>query len=67
MTVLDAILEAGGVTEFASPNRSRLFRKTKQKTEVFQIELGDILRKGRLETNLLLAPGDVITVPERLF
>jgi len=67
MTVLDAVLEAGGVTEFASPNRSRLFRKTKQKTEVFQIELNDILRKGRLETNLLLAPGDVITVPERLF
>lgn len=67
MTVLDAVLEAGGVTEFASPNRSRLFRKTKEKTEVFSIELGDILRKGRLETNLLLAPGDVITVPERLF
>jgi len=67
MTVLDAILEAGGVTEFASPNRAKLFRKTKQKTEVFQIELDDILRKGRLETNLLLSPGDVITVPERLF
>jgi polysaccharide export outer membrane protein len=67
MTVLDAVLEAGGVSEFASPNRSRLFRKTKEKTEVFQIDLGDILRKGRLETNLLLAPGDVITVPERLF
>jgi polysaccharide export outer membrane protein len=67
MTVLDAILEAGGVTEFASPNRSRLFRKTQTKTEVFDIELDDILRKGRLETNLLLSPGDVITVPERLF
>jgi polysaccharide export outer membrane protein len=67
MTILDAVLEAGGVTEFASPNRARLYRKTKQKTETFQIELGDILRKGRLETNLLLAPGDVITVPERLF
>ena len=67
MTVLDAVLEAGGVTEFASPNRARLFRKTKEKTEVFPIELGDILRKGRLETNLLLSPGDVITVPERLF
>ncbi len=67
MTVLDAVLEAGGLTDFASPNRSRLFRKTKSKTEVFPIELGDILRKGKLETNLLLAPGDVIAVPERLF
>jgi len=67
MTVLDAILEAGGVTDFASPNRARLFRKTRDKTDVFQIDLGDILSKGRLETNLLLSPGDVITVPERLF
>jgi len=55
------------VTDFAAPNRARLFRKTNEKTEVFQIELGDILGKGRLETNLLLWPGDVITVPERLF
>jgi len=67
MTVLDAVLEAGGANDFASPNRSKLFRKIKDKTQVFDIELGDILNKGRLETNLLLMPGDVITVPERLF
>jgi polysaccharide export outer membrane protein len=67
MTVLDAVLEAGGVNDFASPNRTRLYRKLKDKTEVFEIDLGDILKKGRLETNLLLRPGDVITVPERLF
>ncbi len=67
MTVLDAVLEAGGVNDFASPNRAKVYRKTKEKTEVFEIELGNILNKGRLETNLLLKPGDVITVPERLF
>jgi len=67
MTILDAVLEAGGVNDFASPNRSKLYRKTKSKTETFDIELGDILIKGRLETNLFLRPGDVITVPERLF
>jgi polysaccharide export outer membrane protein len=67
MTVLDAVLEAGGVNDFASPNRTKLYRKLKDKTEVFEIELGDILKKGRLETNLLLRSGDMITVPERLF
>jgi polysaccharide export outer membrane protein len=67
MTVLDAVLEAGGVNDFASPNRSKLYRKAKDKTEAFDIELGNILIKGRLETNLFLRPGDVITVPERLF
>ena len=67
MTILDVVLEAGGANDFASPNRTKLYRKGKEKTEVFEIELGDILNKGRLETNLLLRPGDVITVPERLF
>jgi polysaccharide export outer membrane protein len=67
MTVLDAVLEAGGLNEFASPNRAKLYRKVKDRTEVFDISLGDILTKGRLQTNLVLRPGDVITVPERLF
>jgi polysaccharide export outer membrane protein len=67
MTILDVVLEAGGVNDFASPNRTKLYRKGKDKTDVFEIELGDILNKGRLETNLYLRPGDVITVPERLF
>ena len=67
MTVLDAVLEAGGVNEFASANRTKLYRNVRDKTEVFDIQLGDILGKGRLATNIPLRPGDVITVPERLF
>jgi len=67
MTVLDLVLAAGGVTEFASPNGTRLYRKIKGKVESFRVRLGDILRKGKLSTNLAIEPGDVITVPERLF
>ena len=67
MTVLDAVLEAGGINDFASPNRTKLYRKVKGKTEVIDIELGDILRKGKIESNYALRPGDVLTVPERLF
>jgi polysaccharide export outer membrane protein len=67
MSVLDAILEAGGINDFAAPNRTKLYRRQKDKTQVFDIELGDILNKGRLETNATLMPGDVVTVPERIF
>ena len=67
MTVLDAVLEAGGVNDFAAPNRSKLYRKSKDKSEVIDIDLGNILHKGKLGTNERLIPGDVITVPERLF
>jgi polysaccharide export outer membrane protein len=67
MTALDAVLEAGGTNEFAAPNRTKLYRKSQDGTQVFDVELGDLLTKGRLDTNYPLRPGDVITVPERLF
>ena len=67
MTVLDAVLEAGGPSEFAAPNRAKLYRKGKDKTDVIDVELGDILNRGKLQTNITLKPGDVVTIPERLF
>ncbi|MDH5572700.1 MAG: polysaccharide biosynthesis/export family protein [Gammaproteobacteria bacterium] len=67
MTVLDAVLAAGGINDFAAPNKTRLYREIAGKTRVINIYLGDILYKGRLETNIELRPGDIITVPERIF
>lgn len=67
MTVLDAVLEAGGINDFAAPDRTKLHRKVNSKPEVMTIKLGNILTQGSLETNMELQPGDVISVPERLF
>jgi len=67
MTVLDAVLEAGGTNDFAAPNRTKLYRKTKTNTALLDVDLADILTKGKLESNFELRPGDVVTVPERLF
>lgn len=69
MTVLDAVLAAGGVTEFAAPDRSELYRKSGEgeTTTMHKVRLDRILNHGELETNYSVAPGDVITVPERAF
>ena len=69
MTVLDAVLAAGGVTEFAAPDRSELYRKSSEgeTTTMHKVRLDRILNHGELETNYSVAPGDVITVPERAF
>jgi polysaccharide biosynthesis/export protein len=67
MTVLDLVLEAGGINEFAAPDNTKLYRKTGAGTKVFDIRLGEILKEGQLETNVELQPGDVVTIPERLF
>jgi polysaccharide export outer membrane protein len=67
MTVLDLVLESGGVTAFSNPNKTKLYRKVNGKVEVFPINLDDILTKGILDTNYTLAPSDIVTVPERSF
>ncbi len=67
MTVIDLVLEAGGVNEFASPNSAKLYRTIDGVARVFDIYLADILSSGVLDTNYALVPGDVIAIPERRF
>jgi len=67
MTVLDAVLAAGGITEFAAPDRTELYRKSKSTTSSYAVQLGQILQDGKLATNYPVQPGDVITVPQRSF
>lgn len=67
MTVLDLVLEAGGVNEFASPESSKLYRTINGDTKIYPVYLESILKEGVLDTNYGLLPGDVISVPERRF
>jgi polysaccharide export outer membrane protein len=67
MTVLDAVLAAGGITEFAAADRSDLYRKNADETHTYPVRLDRILGRGDLSTNYPVSPGDVITVPERTF
>lgn len=67
MTVIDAVLAAGGVDIYADSNNTKLYRRTGEVTATYDIYLNDILTKGDMTTNVLLMPGDVITVPERIF
>lgn len=64
MTVLDVVLESGGVTEFAAPSKTVIYRKGQEK---IRVRLDKILKTGDLSTNIELKPGDIITVPERIF
>lgn len=68
MTVLDAILAAGGVTEYAAPDRTELHRRPRNGDAGgnYRVKLDQILSKGDLGTNYTLVTGDVISVPERV-
>ena len=68
MTVLDAVLAAGGTTEFASADNTKLFRRDQSdRLETLPIKLDRLMKKGDLENNIPLRPGDIVTVPERAF
>jgi polysaccharide export outer membrane protein len=69
MTVLDAMIAVGGLSEFAAGNRAKLIRFDKEsgRQREFAVKLGDLLKKGDSKANVMLMPGDVIIIPESMF
>jgi len=69
MTLLDAMISVGGLSEYAAGNRARLVRFNKEtgKQQEYQVRIGDLLKRGDSKANVMLAPGDVIIIPESMF
>ena len=67
MTVLDAVLKVGGLTQFAAGNRARLVRQQNGKQTDIKIKLDNLLNKGDTTQDLPLRPGDILVVPETRF
>jgi polysaccharide export outer membrane protein len=69
MTLLDAMIAVGGMSEFASGNRARLIRfdRGTGKQQEFSLRIDDLMKKGETRANVMLRPGDVIIIPESMF
>lgn len=69
MTVLDAMIAVGGLSEFAAGNRSRLIRydRSTGKQREFKLRLSSLLKDGDTSANVKLEPGDVIIIPQSMF
>jgi polysaccharide export outer membrane protein len=67
MTVMEAILEAGGFTKFASQNGTSIIRKESGKDHAIPIKAKDLLTKADLKQNIKLKPGDYVIVEESIF
>lgn len=65
MTVLDLVLLAGGLTDFAADGRATLTRVIDGQYQSYGLDLGAMLRDGDMSTNHALQPGDVISVPRK--
>lgn len=67
MTTLDVMVAVGGLTEFAAGNRAVLIRGSGADRTSYRLRLNDLLRKGDINANVPVLPGDVILIPESAF
>jgi len=67
LTVLDAVLTGGGLTDFAAGNRAKIIRQEHGRTTEVKVRIKDMVENGDLRTNVALRPGDTLIVPESRF
>ena len=67
MTLLDLMINVGGLAEFADGNKAVLIRKDRGKDKSYGLRLTDLLKKGDIEANIPMQPGDTVIIPESWF
>jgi polysaccharide biosynthesis/export protein len=63
MTLLDLVLQAGGINEFADGNASVLVRGAEGGKQ-YSIRLKDLLKRADISANVPVIPGDIVMVPQ---
>lgn len=66
MTVLDVMIQAGGLTDFADGNGAVLVRGS-EKGKQYSVRLKDLLKRGDISANVAVLPGDIVIVPQSWF
>jgi len=67
MTLLDVMIEVGGLAEGAAGNRARIVRRYGGNPREIKVRIDDLLNKGKISANLKMMPGDVLIIPESRF
>lgn len=67
MTLLDVMIQVGGITDFAAGNRATVTRLVNGRQRSYRLLLDDLLRDGNMAANVKIQPGDLIVIPEAWF
>lgn len=67
MTLLDLMIQVGGLTDFASGNRAQLVRTVDGRQVSYRVRLDDLIREGDIRANVDMLPGDIVIIPEAWF
>ncbi len=67
MTVLDVMIDVGGLTKFAAGNSAKIIRHLPDgKEQSIPVRLGQLM-DGAIEYNVAMRPGDILIIPQSLF
>ena len=69
MTVVDAVIEARGLTRYAAGNRTEIIRRDAPGATPrnVRVRLDDLMRGGDISQDVPLRPGDTIVIPQGWF
>lgn len=67
MTLLDVMIQVGGLTEFAAGNRAKIIRRTNDQYTELPVRINDLINKGDITANVDMYPGDIVIIPESWF
>ena len=67
MTLIDVLIEVGGLTAFADGNAASIIRNVGGKQQQFNVLLNDLIKDGDMSANVSMRPGDVLIIPESFF
>ncbi|MGB3726083.1 MAG: XrtA/PEP-CTERM system exopolysaccharide export protein [Glaciecola sp.] len=67
MTLLDLMIQVGGLTTYANGNNAKLIRVVNGEQTSYTIYIDDLIKDGEIEKNVDILPGDVIIIPEAWF
>ena len=67
MTALDLMIQVGGLTEFAAGNKASVVRMIAGDLKHFSVRLNDLIKRGDMDANVYMLPGDILVIPETWF
>jgi len=67
MTVMDVMIDVGGLNTYAAGNDAQIIRTQNGASRSIPVHLADLMKRGDMQANVQLMPGDVVRIPERWF
>jgi len=67
MSVLDVMIQVGGLTQFAAGNRTVIIRRVDGREQYYRVRLDDLLKDGDISANVNVLPGDTVVIPQSWF